>query len=91
MSSNDPLDRSPAEVTPDSFMVRSLRRRLWKALQEEDVHTAKRAYEASRRDFETWLLEEEEERHRKEQQALQLRSKAKVRNILILSATARLF
>ena len=39
-------------------MVRSLRRRLWKALQEEDVGTAMRAYTATKSDYEKWLDEE---------------------------------
>ena len=39
-------------------LVRSLRRRLWKALQEEDVVTAKRAYLATKGDYELWLDEE---------------------------------
>ena len=39
-------------------MVRSLRRRLWKALQEEDVVTAMRAYTATKCDYDRWLDEE---------------------------------
>lgn len=60
------------EAVPSrSVMVRSLRRRLWKALQEEDVATATRAYTATKTDYERWLDEElvEEEllRKRKEE------------------------
>ena len=41
-----------------SVLVRSLRRRLWKALQEEDAVTAMRAYLATKGDYEVWLEEE---------------------------------
>ena len=54
---------------PHSVVIRSLRRRLWKAFQEEDVKTAKRAYQASRIDFERWIQEERIERDRKEEKA----------------------
>ena len=48
-----------AEIKPSrSVMVRSLRRRLWKALQEEDVATAVRAYTATKSDYDQWLDEE---------------------------------
>ncbi|KAI2500354.1 hypothetical protein MHU86_14097 [Fragilaria crotonensis] len=48
-----------AEIKPSrSVMVRSLRRRLWKALQEEDVGTAMRAYTATKSDYDRWLDEE---------------------------------
>lgn len=54
---------SPDVFTTD-FVIRSLRRRLWKAFQEDDVETALRAYQASLDDFEQWLRQEEEERQR---------------------------
>jgi hypothetical protein len=55
-----------------SVLVRSLRRRLWKALQEEDVPTAMRAYLATKRDYELWLDEEicEEETARSKQEMM---------------------
>ena len=51
----------PPEVWTSDFVIRSLRRRLWKAFQEDDGVTALRAYQASLEDFEAWLREEEEE------------------------------
>jgi hypothetical protein len=51
-----------------SFVIRSLRRRLWKACQEDDIETAIRAYQATRKDFQRWLVEEEQEQKRKEEQ-----------------------
>lgn len=38
--------------------LRSLRRRLWQALKDEDAATAIRAYTCSKADFEKWLAEE---------------------------------
>jgi ankyrin repeat protein len=58
--------------------VRSLRRRLWRALQDEDVDTAIRAYTATRADFEAWLVEEElqrEEERQREEKARIVRQK----------------
>jgi hypothetical protein len=40
------------------FVVRSLRRRLWKAFQEDDAVMALRAYQATLTDFQKWLQEE---------------------------------
>lgn len=56
--------RHPIAMQKRSTTVRSLRRRLWKALQDEDIETALRAYTASKRDFQAWEEEEtlEEER-----------------------------
>lgn len=68
-----------------SVMVRSLRRRLWKALQEEDVQTAMRAYTATKVDYERWIDEElaEEERTRK-REAEKKDQKYKVRGWLAI-------
>jgi uncharacterized protein YeeX (DUF496 family) len=64
--------RDETQVPSRSIMVRSLRRRLWKALQEEDVTTAIRAYTTSREDYERWLDEEiaDEERLRKQREEM---------------------
>lgn len=56
-------------ITPDimndstsrSIAIRSLRRRLWRALQQEDVDTAIRCYTSTRADYNAWILEEERE------------------------------
>lgn len=62
---HDILNAVPSpEIFTTDFVIRSLRRRLWKAFQEDDVETALRAYQASLDDFEQWLQQEEEERHR---------------------------
>ena len=45
------------------FVVRSLRRRLWKAFREDDAATAARAYHATLPDFVCWLEEEQQENH----------------------------
>ena len=44
------------------FVVRSLRRRLWKAFQEDDKENALRAYQATTSEFIQWLQEEEDYR-----------------------------
>jgi hypothetical protein len=54
---------SPEVLTSD-FVIRSLRRRLRKAFQDDDGETALRAYQATRDDFERWLQDEEDERMR---------------------------
>jgi len=59
----------PPEVLTSDFVIRSLRRRLWKAFQQDDVETALRAYQASLEDFERWLEEEETMRRKAEEQA----------------------
>ena len=48
------------------FVVRSLRRRLWKAFREDDALTAMRAYQATLPDFIRWLEEEQQEKLDKE-------------------------
>ena len=48
------------------FVVRSLRRRLWKAFREDDALTAMRAYQATLPDFIRWLEEEQQEKLEKE-------------------------
>jgi hypothetical protein len=48
------------------FVVRSLRRRLWKAFREDDVTTAMRAYQATLPDFVRWLEEEHKEKRNRE-------------------------
>ena len=48
------------------FVVRSLRRRLWKAFREDDVDTATRAYQATLPDFVRWLEEEHQEKRNHE-------------------------
>jgi hypothetical protein len=42
------------------FIIRSLRRRLWHALQSEDAETALRAYQATPSEFQQWLHEEDQ-------------------------------
>jgi hypothetical protein len=58
--------------TSRCVLVRSLRRRLWKALQEEDVATAMRAYLVTKSDYELWLEEEicEEDAARSKQEMM---------------------
>ena len=46
--------------TPDSVVVRSLRRRLWQAFAKEDRAAALRCYQASRSDWEEIMLEEQQ-------------------------------
>lgn len=52
---------TPETLTSD-FVIRSLRRRLWKAFQEDDAEVALRAYQATTHDLERWLEEEDVER-----------------------------
>lgn len=51
--------------------VRSLRRRLWQAFQNEDTDTALRAYKATARDLQAWIREEIEQAKEKEERRLQ--------------------
>ena len=44
------------------FVVRSLRRRLWKAFQEDDKENALRAYQATTSELIQWLQEEDDYR-----------------------------
>ena len=75
---------SEIKWTPD-FVIRSLRRRLWKAFQEDDAATACRAYQATLDDFRQWIMEEE--RRRLEDEASKATRPEKVRpeNIHLLS------
>ena len=50
----------PPDVLTYDFVVRSLRRRLWRAFQNDDAETALRAYQASKEEFQKWLQEEQE-------------------------------
>lgn len=84
------------EVLTSDFVIRSLRRRLWKAFQEDNVESALRAYQATREDFEQWLDEEQVEREHQielKQQQEQLASNSKVRQdcpglIVVVSSPA---
>lgn len=51
--------------------VRSLRRRLWHAFQNEDAATALRAYKATARDLQAWIREEIEQAKEREERRLQ--------------------
>jgi len=73
------------DVLTSDFVIRSLRRRLWKAFQEENAETALRAYQATREEFEKWLDEEQMERDHQLKLRLrkeQLASNSKVRTKL---------
>jgi hypothetical protein len=50
------------EKLSKAFVHRSLRRRLWKACQEDDVELAMKIYNATQHDLEAWLHKEEEDR-----------------------------
>lgn len=56
------LRGSTPEVLTSDFVIRSLRRRLWKAFQDDSAETAFRAYQATTQDLERWLEDEEGER-----------------------------
>jgi hypothetical protein len=59
---NGPLnisqERTEESAIHRSVLERSLRRRLWKAIQEEDAITAMSVYTATKVDYETWLEKE---------------------------------
>ena len=42
-----------------NFVIRSLRRRLWKSCQEDDANAALKIYKASQHDLESWLRQED--------------------------------
>mmetsp|Transcript_9006 Transcript_9006/g.13100 ORF Transcript_9006/g.13100 Transcript_9006/m.13100 type:complete len:1301 (-) Transcript_9006:775-4677(-) len=72
-SSSRSQEKLETPVTPcQSVIIRSLRRRLWKALVESDITSALRAYTISREGYEKWLDEEidTEERLRLEEENL---------------------
>ena len=72
------------EVLTSDFVIRSLRRRLWKAFQEDNTVNALRAYQATQKDFEDWLQEEQEQRQQLlEQQSSHEGGKLKVRATFI--------
>ena len=60
-----------------SETVRSLRRRLWKALQEENIESALRAYTATQQDLDDWQEEERCNDERKQQQDKEARLETK--------------
>ena len=60
-----------------SETVRSLRRRLWKALQEENTESALRAYTATQQDLDDWQEEERCDEERKQQQVEEARLEKK--------------
>ena len=69
ISMNDSCSMSLAmNDSSRSIAIRSLRRRLWRALQQEDVNTAIRAYTATRADYEAWILEEQQVQMAQEKQ-----------------------
>jgi len=94
------ISMGPRLLTYD-FVVRSLRRRLWKAFQEDDLMTATRAYQATLPDFVRWLEEEEREMRalehgdetklsRREITKRQSRSISPVRDVVGIAHTRRL-
>ena len=70
-------DRKEGETTAEfrrlvvQEQVRSLRRRLWHAFQNEDGATALRAYTATARDLQAWVREEVGQAKEKEELRLQ--------------------
>ena len=62
---------TPPTMWTADFVVRSLRRRLWKAFVEEDHETALRAYQANFQDFLQWIQEEDNLRHKEEERRLE--------------------
>jgi hypothetical protein len=56
------LSREETILVLHDVIVRSLRRRLWKAFQEDDKETALRAYQATFIEFQQWLEHEDEVR-----------------------------
>ena len=61
---------APSTWTAD-IVVRSLRRRLWKAFVDEDHETALRAYQATFQDFLQWIQEEDNLRHEEAERRLE--------------------
>lgn len=72
-----PPDSKEGETTAEfrrlvvQEQVRSLRRRLWHAFQNEDAATALRAYKATARDLQAWIREEIEQAKIKEERRLE--------------------
>jgi len=74
------LWEEPSENDHQEKAVRSLRRRLWKAFQDEDVTTAIRAYTATLEDYHEWFQEEAlqaEQKRQLEEEARLLEKKEK--------------
>ena len=70
LCSPEAVPAPPSAWTAD-FVVRSLRRRLWKAFVDEDHETALRAYQANFQDFLQWIQEEDNLRHDEEERRLE--------------------
>eukprot|EP00529_Nitzschia_sp_RCC80_P020621 CAMPEP_0113502100 /NCGR_PEP_ID=MMETSP0014_2-20120614/33350_1 /TAXON_ID=2857 /ORGANISM="Nitzschia sp." /LENGTH=397 /DNA_ID=CAMNT_0000396817 /DNA_START=225 /DNA_END=1415 /DNA_ORIENTATION=- /assembly_acc=CAM_ASM_000159 len=68
---------TPRTMWTADFVVRSLRRRLWKAFVDEDYETALRAYQANFQDFHQWIQEEDNLRHEEEERQLEHEKKDK--------------
>jgi hypothetical protein len=82
LKASKPAIEEPPPPPSRSVMVRSLRRRLWKALQEEDVQTAMRAYTATKLDYEHWIDEElagEEQLRKSEEEKKDRKQKVSLR------------
>ena len=63
--------------------VRSLRRRLWRAIEKGDAVTALRAYNATAKDLRKWVREEIKEAKEKEDTR---KKQEKVRSLLLVAA-----
>ena len=61
MKSKSEEFNTPPRMSED-FEVRNLRRRMWKAFQQDDAETALRAYQASHIDLQSWIEEEQREK-----------------------------
>ena len=57
-------------IWTSEMVVRSLRRRLWKAFVDEDRVTALRAYQANFQDFCQWVQEEDDLQRQEQQRQL---------------------
>lgn len=59
--SRNPIIIHENELMTVDFCVRSLRRRLWSAFQQDNPHQALQVYQASLQDLQEWLAQEEHE------------------------------
>lgn len=67
ISSDDEGWEEHLRTTPDSVIIRSLRRRLWQAFMKEDDAVAVRCYTSTRPDWMRWMIQERNEKREKHQ------------------------
>lgn len=56
------------KMTQQDFCIRNVRRRMWKAFQQDDAIMAMKCYQATKDDLKQWILKEEEQEQQQEEE-----------------------